>query len=62
MKSVNYYVCSCLNCNKIVLVKVDFMDFNEECCLDFKNLKILKNFNDEQEARNYMKIVKNEED
>jgi hypothetical protein len=62
MKSINYYVCSCLECNKLVLIKIDFMDFNKECCLDFKNLKILKIFNDENEAKNYMKIYrKNEE-
>ncbi len=60
MKTEKYFVASCLECNSIVLYKMELLDFNKECCIDFKNLKIIKTFNDEQEAKNYMERWKNE--
>jgi hypothetical protein len=61
MKSIRYHVCSCTDCGKIVLIKIKFMEFDKECCLDFKNLKTLKTFNDEEEAKNYIKLYEKEE-
>ena len=62
MKSIAYYACSCLECHATVLVKVDFLEFNKECCLDMKNLKVLKEFNDEKEARNYLSLYRKDEE
>jgi hypothetical protein len=62
MKSVKYYVCNCLECKSPVLVKVDYMEFNEKCCLEFSNVKIMKTFNDELEAKNYIKLMKKDEE
>ena len=56
MKSIRYFVCSCLKCNKVNLIKVKFLEFDEDCCLDFGNLKTLKVFNDENEAKNYLRL------
>ncbi len=61
MKSIRYHVCSCLECKKIVLVKIKFMEFDDDCCLDFKNLKTLKTFNDEEEAKNYIRLYRKED-
>ncbi|MBN2367829.1 hypothetical protein JXC34_02335 [Candidatus Woesearchaeota archaeon] len=62
MKSIKYYVCSCQECRSPVLVKIDFMEFNSDCCLEFKNLKVIKEFNDEAEAKTYLdRYMKNEE-
>jgi hypothetical protein len=60
MKSVFFYAATCIESNNPVLVKIDFMDFKEECCLDFKNLKIMKVFYDESEAKNFMKLHEKE--
>jgi hypothetical protein len=38
------------------------MEFNDKCCLEFKNIKIMKTFNDETEAKNYLKLLKKDED
>ncbi len=62
MKSIRFYVCNCLQCEDIVLIKVKFVEFQNDCCLDFKNLKILKEFNDEDEAKNYMKLYQKDEE
>ena len=62
MKSVKVYVCNCMECGKSVMFKIDFTEFNDNCCLDFKNLKILKTFNDEMEARNYFNSISQNEE
>lgn len=62
MKSIRYYVANCLECNKKVLIEMKFLEFEKDCCVDFNNLKILKMFNDEGEARNYIKLFENEEE
>ena len=49
-----YYVAHCLDCNSQVLIKMEYLEYNDKCCLDDKNIKTIKVFNDEQEARNYM--------
>ena len=46
-----YYVCVCLECNKPIIYTVDFLVKENKCCLEFKNHKILKTFNDENEAK-----------
>ena len=61
MRSIRYYVAHCEKCNKMVLVKVKFIEFESECCVDFSNLKLMKMFNDEEEAKNYIKLYKNED-
>ncbi|MEM3374376.1 MAG: hypothetical protein QXE31_04095 [Candidatus Woesearchaeota archaeon] len=55
-----FYVGKCLNCKKMVLMKLEFLEY-DECCVNFDNLKILKVFNDESEAKNYMSLFENEE-
>ena len=57
-----YFVYMCLECKKPVLIKLDFIDFNEACCLEFKNHKLLKSFNDKSEAQNYIKYFTEDED
>jgi hypothetical protein len=61
MKSIRYYVGTCLGCNNLVLLKVKYAEFEKECCLEPKNLKILRIFNDEEEAKNYIKLYSKEE-
>ena len=55
MLGTKFLVYSCLKCHAVIVVKMDFLEFNKECCLEFKNHKLLKMFNDENEARNFMK-------
>jgi hypothetical protein len=62
MRSIKYYVASCLECKEMVLIKVSFKEFDKECCLDFKNLKLMKDFNDEEEAKNYLKLYKKDDE
>jgi hypothetical protein len=40
------------------MYKVTVMDINDECCLNFDNHKVLKVFNDEQEAKNYLEALR----
>lgn len=62
MKSKKYYVGSCTECGKITVIEINFLEFENDCCLDFKNLKVLKTFNDELEARNYAKLYSKDEE
>lgn len=55
-----FYVAHCQNCNNKVLLKLEFLEY-EECCVNLNNLKFLKVFNDETEARNYMKLFEKDE-
>ena len=48
-----YVVCACLDCNKPVLYKVEFIHSNDKCCQELKNLRAVKVFNDPQEAEEY---------
>lgn len=56
MGVAQHYVFACMECNKPILIKVEFMQFGDEKCLDFKNHKLLRVFNDEREAKNYFDI------
>ena len=45
-----------------MIVKIDVMESERECCVDIKNAKLLKVFNDEDEAKNFVQYYKKEED
>jgi phage FluMu protein Com len=62
MLSEKYIVSSCRKCNKPILMKVQFQEYEGKCCLDFNSQKILKIFNDEKEAKNYYGLHKQEEE
>ena len=51
-----YFVYSCTDCNQVNLLK--FETGGSNCCIDIKNIKILKEFNDENEAKNYISLFK----
>ncbi len=59
MKNEKFYVAKCQKCNYFVLYKVEILDLNKECCINFDNHKVLKVFNDEQEAKNYLNELRN---
>ncbi|MFH2021350.1 MAG: hypothetical protein ABIJ34_08110 [archaeon] len=61
MRSTKFFVCKCQDCSSMILFKVDFLEYNDECCLEFKNHKIMKVFGDEQEAKNYLALFEKEE-
>lgn len=62
MKSAQYYVFTCMDCNDPILIKVEFMEFKNMSCLDFKNHKLLKVFNNESEAKNFYDVIKRNEE
>ena len=62
MLTKKYLVYMCLECKKPVLIQLYFLDFNKECCLKFENHKLLKAFNDESEAKNYIQNFTEDED
>jgi len=62
MMTKKYFVYMCLECKQPVLIQLDFLEFNKECCLEFENHKLLKTFNNESEAKNYIKNFTEDED
>ena len=62
MISERFLVITCRKCNKPALLKVTFEEYENKCCLDFNNHKVLKVFNDETEAKNYFRLHKQDEE
>ena len=57
-----FFVCACMECRKPMIVKIDVLESERECCVDIKNAKLLKVFNDEDEAKNFVQYYKKSED
>jgi len=55
MQTIKYYVTACQKCNKMGLMKIEFIEFFDSCCLKMDNLRVVKEFNDEEEAKNWIK-------
>jgi len=58
VKGKKYYVCNCSCCNHQTLLVVDTLECDDECCLDFNKMSVIKEFNSENEAKVFMGLKK----